>query len=187
MVPIQLLFKAAPTPQSWFPDLLHKAVPQNRSPNLLIVESCSEQLLSLSPKVVSESGFPKFLSPKLLFKIATENHIQKKFPMPTIFATPTTPATLNTLATPAAPAARPAPATIAAYATPAARRYRQMPHLSHKMKGDITKSHAGHANNRGDNGAKRDPTAPPEPAQHYKCRALPRKTYVIILKRAASA
>jgi len=107
--------------------------------------------------------------------------------MPTILATPTTPATLNTLAIPAAPAARPAPATIAAYATPAARRYRQMPHLSHKMKGDITKSHAGHANNRGDNGAKRDPTAPPEPAQHYKCRALPRKTYVIILKRAASA
>ena len=59
MVPIQLLFKAAPAPQSWSPNLLHKAVPQSRSPNL---ESCSEQLLSLPPKVVSESGFPKFLS-----------------------------------------------------------------------------------------------------------------------------
>ena len=40
---------------------LHKVVPQKPFPKLDI-ESCSEQLLNLPPKVVSESGCPKLLS-----------------------------------------------------------------------------------------------------------------------------
>ena len=166
---------------------------------MLIIESCSEQLLSLSPKVVSESGFPKFLSkilpkavvfqsnyssmllqsrkncsPQLLPKAALENCYRKPRPKEAPHACHTCHACRTCRAcapaAPAAPVAPATPATIATPPTPAACRYRQMPRLSRKMKVDIVKRHAGHANSRGDNGAKRDPNAPPEPAQHYKCR-----------------
>ena len=53
-------------------------------------------------------------------------------------------------------------------ATPATQsegRCRQAPRLPRKVKVDVAKRHACHTNSRGDNGAKRGPSAPPEPAQ----------------------
>ena len=56
--------KAAPQSCSFFPNCspkLHKAFSPKPLPKV-VIESCSEQLLKLPPKVVSESGFPKLLS-----------------------------------------------------------------------------------------------------------------------------
>ena len=41
----------------------------------------------------------------------------------------------------------------------------------YQVKADATKCHACHANSSGDNGAKRDASAPPEPAHCHKCHA----------------
>ena len=84
-------------------------------------------------------------------------------------------------------------------ATPATQsedRCHQAPRLPHKMKADVTKCHACHANGGGDHGAKREPSASPEPAQCRKCHAchakcedrchqaprLPRKTKADVTK-----
>ena len=59
-------------------------------------------------------------------------------------------------------------------ATPAAQsegRCRQVPRLPCKTKVGVTKRHACHAKCRGDNGAHREPSASPEPAQCHKCHA----------------
>ena len=42
---------------------------------------------------------------------------------------------------------------------------RQAPSLPCKVKADVTKRHACHTKSHGDNGVKRDRSAPPEPAQ----------------------
>ena len=105
MLPIQSCFGST--------KLFPKPAPQSCSPKpfpKLVIESCSEQLLSLPPKVVSKSGFPKLLakkllpkaivlqgncssillqsrnvaphscSPKLLFKVAIESRVKKQLP-----------------------------------------------------------------------------------------------------------
>ena len=48
---------------------------------------------------------------------------------------------------------------------------RQVPRLPRRVKIDVAKCHACHANSRGDHGAKREPSAPPEPAQCHKWHA----------------
>ena len=114
MLPIQsccskLPCKAAPQSCSGSPKLLPKPAPQNCSPKpfpKLVIDSCSEQLLSppkLFPKAASQSCFLKLIpkavvlqsncssmllqsrkaaphscSPKLLFKVATESRVPKK-------------------------------------------------------------------------------------------------------------
>ena len=50
-------------------------------------------------------------------------------------------------------------------------RTQQVPHLPHKMDVDVGKCHACHTNSPGDYGAKRDPIAPPEPAQCHEPHA----------------
>ena len=45
---------------------------------------------------------------------------------------------------------------------------RQVPQPPRKVKVDVAKRHSCYSNSRGDNGAKRGPSAPPEPACH-KC------------------
>ena len=55
-------------------------------------------------------------------------------------------------------------------ATPATRsggRYREVPGLPRKVTVDVAKCHACHANSGGAHGAKREPSAPPEPAQYH--------------------
>ena len=47
-----------------------------------------------------------------------------------------------------------------------------VPRLLRKVKVDVAKCHACHANGRGDHGGKRDPSASPEPAQCRKCHFL---------------
>ena len=59
-------------------------------------------------------------------------------------------------------------------ATPATQsegRCHQGPRLLRKVRVDVAKCHACHANGRGDHGGKRDPSASPEPAQCHKCHA----------------
>ena len=57
-------------------------------------------------------------------------------------------------------------------ATPATQnegRCHQVPRLPRNAKADVTKCHACHTNGRNDHGAKREPSASPEPAQCHKC------------------
>ena len=56
-------------------------------------------------------------------------------------------------------------------ATQSAGRCHQAPRLPRKVKVDVTKCHASHANSRGDNGVNWDPSAPPEPVQCHKRHA----------------
>ena len=78
-------------------------------------------------------------------------------------------------------------------ATPATQsegRCHQVPRLPRKVKVDVAKRHACHTNSRGDNGAKRDPSAPPEPAPYHKrhaCHAECRLIYVAVAKRCRYA
>ena len=64
-------------------------------------------------------------------------------------------------------------------ATPATQsedRCQQAPRLPRKTKATVTKRHACHTNGGGDHGAKRDPSASPEPAQCRKCHACHAKS-----------
>ena len=47
----------------------------------------------------------------------------------------------------------------------------QVPRLPRKVKVGVTKCHDFHAKSRRDHGAKREPSAPPEPGQCHKCHA----------------
>ena len=50
-----------------------------------------------------------------------------------------------------------------------------VPRLQHKVKVDVPKCHACHTNSWGDNGGKREPSAPPEPTQCHTCHACQAK------------
>ena len=67
-------------------------------------------------------------------------------------------------------------------ATQKARRCRQVPHLARKVKVDVAKRHACHANSRGDNGIKREPSAPPESARDSPVPCLPPRMHVDVGK-----
>ena len=56
-------------------------------------------------------------------------------------------------------------------ATQSEGRCRQVPRLPRKVKVDVAKCHACHANSRDDHGDKWGPSAPPEPVQCHKCHA----------------
>ena len=72
------------------------------------------------------------------------------------------------------PSAPPEPARAvesATLATQSAGRCRQVRRLPRKVPVDVAKRQACQANRREDNSAKREPSAPPEPAQRHKCHA----------------
>ena len=58
----------------------------------------------------------------------------------------------------------PPDAAIVTPATQSGGRCRQVPRLPRKVKADVAKCHACHANSRGDRGVHWEPSAPPEPA-----------------------
>ena len=79
-------------------------------------------------------------------------------------------------------------------ATQSACRCRRVPRLPHKVKVDVTAmspsatpAYACHTNSRGDNGVKRDPCAPPEPAQCNKCLANPNQLLQSLAAKSFSA